>query len=113
LEGPIIVDWDERYVHAIERALLGRKPDDLLALLDERHYLHPALLPALADVIRSQRDGARGAGRRLTQRQDAAIREVFNRSVESTRIISWLASIHGVNDDLIRESLRRTKPTGK
>ena len=37
LDGPLIIDWDERYVHAIERALTGRKPDELLKLLDDRH----------------------------------------------------------------------------
>jgi hypothetical protein len=114
LDGPVIVDWDERYVHAIERALVGRKPDELLELLDEQHFLHPVLLPALADVIRSQRDGARGAGKRLTQRQDATIRSIVDRQGDDVSTIRWLASVLDVSRELVRESLRRSAtPKGK
>jgi hypothetical protein len=114
LDWPTIIDWDERYVHAIERALSGRKLDELLKLLDERHYLHPILLPALADVIRSQRDRAQGRPRDLTQRQDAVIRDAVDHMGDSADTIGLLASAYRVSTEAIRESLMRTaKPKGR
>ncbi len=111
---PALWDWDELYVHAIQRALVGRKNDELLSLLESARPLHPALGPALADVIRSQRDQARGRGKALTQRQDAMIREVVNEEF-SQRLgrkdtIDWLAATIGVSVDSIKESLQRTEP---
>lgn len=109
------MDWDGRYVHALERALRGRKLDELLTLLDDRHYLHPVLLPALADVIRSQGDGARGSPRKLTHVQDAVIRTFIDRVPDKIPDrIKRLAKIYNVSADLIKESLKRTaKPKKK
>lgn len=111
-KGPVIVPWDERYAHAIERALTGRKVDELLELLDTRHYLHPMLLPALADVIRSQMEGAPGRARVLTSIQDAVIRKVVERR-GAVADRKWLASLYDVSEDAIKQSLERTRLKGK
>jgi len=112
-DGPVIIDWDEGYVHAIETALVGRKVDTLLALLDQGRLLHPDLLPLLADVIRSQRDDAKGRGKALTHRQDSEIRGMADRMPSIVDVVPWLASLYGVSEHLILESLKRTEPKGK
>ena len=121
---PVIIDYDERYVHAIQTALEGRDNAPLLDLLDGRGGTpHPALLPVLADVIRSQRDSARGAGgEALDHVQDLMIRDVFDkwtskrtssdgaaRQFERVGYIrQWLADQLHVSLDTINRSLKRT-----
>ncbi|MEO8754291.1 MAG: hypothetical protein ABI624_16600, partial [Casimicrobiaceae bacterium] len=73
------IDWDEHYVHALEKALQGRDNAPLFKLLDERRLLHPALYAALADVIRAKQDQARGRPQSLTHHQRAMVREIFGR----------------------------------
>lgn len=110
------LDFDELYVHAIQEALVGRDTAALLEMLDQRRLLHPELLPALADVIRSQRDRARGAGKKLTRHQDRMIRHLFDRigphlhpEGHPKATIKWLASAFETGPKTIERSLRETE----
>ena len=112
LDGPLIIDWDERYVHAIERALTGRKPDELLKMLDDRRYLHPELLPALADVIRAQHDPGREA-RSLRPGQDAVIRGVYDKMGEHVTLDWFAKPLVAVSVAQVKASLSRTESKRK
>lgn len=110
------LDFEEQYVHAIQKALHGRDNKPLLELLDRRAMIHPALLPALADVIRSQRDTAVGVGARLTALQDRNIRSYFDAFTTHVRppqrigeVQDKLAKLFHVSPDTIGRSLKRTE----
>jgi hypothetical protein len=115
------LNFEDQYTHAIELALVGRKIKPLLKLLDDGEILHPALLPALADVIRSQTDGARGTPARLTEHQNRMIRQLF-KSFTADNIVGrrreqmkmgelrqWLADKFKVSVATIERSLNHTK----
>jgi hypothetical protein len=116
----ICLDWDEQYVHAIQQALVGRDNSALLKMLGEGRLLHPALMPALAGVIQSQRDGGPGRGKVLTRHQDRMIRDLYDRleplpaserPVPTTK--KWLAEAFKTTVATIERSLNETKPKAK
>ena len=83
------------------------------------HKIISALMLALADVIRSQKDGAVGAGALLTEHQDRMIRSFFDALTEPIRlrrvgkVRDDLADLFNVSLDSIDLSLKRTKSSAK
>jgi hypothetical protein len=115
------LDFEEHYVHAIQKALEGRDNGPLLKLLDSGgRLLHLALMPALADAIRSQTDGARGRPNVLTHHQARMIREFFDKNgpfffpdEHPDATVKWLASAFKTTPATIERSLSETKEKAK
>lgn len=108
-------EWEQHYVHALQRSLEGRKHDALLALLDAKAPLHPHLLPILADVLRSVYGPlVTGRGSELTAHQDKVVRGIFNsltadKRKEIGRAHDWIAEQLDTSVDTVKRSLIRTQ----
>lgn len=110
-------DFDEHYVTALQLAIEGRDLSLLLEMLRERRLVPPSLLPILADAIETIKHGrgqddTRGAGRKLTHGDDAAVRVIYDdacgRMPSSRQARLFVAGLFRVSDDTIKGSLART-----
>jgi hypothetical protein len=125
--------WGADYVQACQEALEQRKPERLLALLDQRVPMPPVLLPIVAEVIRDAKQGrSNGRAAKLTHADDLLMREHFDRFttvphwIEKTKEFRPMApaeaiaalhamcqrkdATHTISADTIKRSLARTAP---
>lgn len=105
--------WEPGYADAIERALAMRDFQPLLRLLDQRLPVHPAMLPALADAIRSLDQGKRaGKPPKLTTEDRRLIAHAIASrapgTIESAAIADQAAAWN-VSPDTIKRALK-TRP---